>query len=179
MCISRTVLSALPEHLAFWTGRFVRVYERPRSGFQFSPIISNGWVSWQDHSGHYSFYHFLLPPTILSLSLSLFVFPCFYPLLLFRARFFRSPDCRWSFFKARRGRTYQARRLSGITDYVLQVLPERKRCPGRKRSPRGRRYAGRGGRDGRGDSISGIYGAAAVPRARMHACGSAPMSVSR
>lgn len=28
-------------HPASWTGRFVRVYERPRPGFQFSPIISN------------------------------------------------------------------------------------------------------------------------------------------
>lgn len=49
---------ASPEHPASWTGRFVRVYERPRSGFQFSPIISNGRVSWQVLSGHYSFYHF-------------------------------------------------------------------------------------------------------------------------
>lgn len=50
------------EQAASRTERFVRVYERPRSGFQFSPIISNGGASRQDLSGHYSFYHFLYPP---------------------------------------------------------------------------------------------------------------------
>ena len=52
-----------------WTGRFVRVYERLRSGFQFSPIIFNDWASRQDLPEHYSFYHF--PSSFLSLSLSL------------------------------------------------------------------------------------------------------------
>lgn len=128
--ISRTKLLASSEHLASRTGWFVRVYERPRSGFQFSPIISNGWASWQDLSRDIILSIIPLPFSFfLSLSFSFSL-----------TSFFGLPDCR-SFFKARRERTYQAHRLSGITDYVLQVLPERKRCPGRIRSPCGRRYA--------------------------------------
>lgn len=66
------------EQAASWTGRFVRVYERVPvcAGFQFSPIISNGRASRQDLSGHYSFYHFPLPPP------SVLSFPLFLLLLV-------------------------------------------------------------------------------------------------
>lgn len=131
------------EHPASWTGRFVCVYERLRSGFQFSPIISNGWASWQDLSEHYSFYHF--PSSFLSLVFSpLFCSLSFSPLLtLFPCRRFFGLQTAGAFSKPDVGGLIKHADFLGITDYVLQVLPERKRCPGRKRSPCGRRYADR------------------------------------
>lgn len=114
---------------ASWTGRFVRVYKRPRSGFQFSPIISNSRVSWQDLSGHYSFYHFAFLSSFSSFSPRVLL-SALLPCAVFSVC--RLPEL---FQSSRRGRTYQARRLRRDHRLRLAGITERERCPGRKRSP--------------------------------------------
>lgn len=139
---------ASPEQPASWTGRFVRVYERPRSGFQFSPIISPLPSPTAGCPGRTSrdITLSIISPLFLSLSHRFFA-------LQTAGAVSKLPDV---------GGLIKRADFPGITDYVLQVLPERKRCPGRKRSSCGRRHGATGG-----DSISGIYGPVA-PRA--HAC---------
>lgn len=106
---------------ASWTGRFVRVYKRPRSGFQFSPIISNSRVSWQDLSGHYSFYHFAFFSSFSSFSPRVLL-SALLPCAVFSVC--RLPEL---FQSSRRGRTYQARRLRRDHRLRLAGITERER----------------------------------------------------
>lgn len=115
---------------ASWIGRFVRVYKRPRSGFQFSPIISNSRMSWQDLSGTLLFLSFRL-----SFFLFLFLSPC--PLV--RPSSLRRFFCLQTAGAFSKLPTWEdlssAPTSPGSPITSCRYYRERKRCPGRKRSP--------------------------------------------
>jgi len=119
------------------TGRFVRVYERPRSGFQFSPIISNGLSG--HLPGHRSFYHF--PPSLRLPRPPSLAAPS--PFLGFSRLLFQSPT--WKDLSST-----PTSRGSPITSCRYYRGEEE---VSRKKKESSRKAARRSG-----DSISGIYG---------------------